>query len=629
MKSGFPLHNFLFTRQHLPVGRIPEETIEMIIAAADIVDVIGSYFPLKRAGSLFKANCPFHNEDTPSFTVNPAWQTFKCFGCGESGGAIGFVMKHENIPFVDAAKKLASRFGVTVIEEASSPEDDLKRRSISRLKELNNLTARFYHNLLMKSPDAQHARAYMKSRGFTAETAKKWLIGWAPKNSNIYLGHIREKQYQGREIVNAGLGGMKDQNNPRAGLYTKYYDQLMFPIHNQMSDVVGFSGRVLRADDKRGKYINTSDTILFNKSKLLFALHHAIKPMGKEKFALICEGQLDAIALHEAGIENAIAPLGTAFTKEHARLLKRYTDNVTLCYDGDTAGLAAADKAFAQLAAAGLTVRLVHLPDGDDPDTYLKTHGIEKFKELLAEAKEFFEAKLNKQLPDINISSPTDRATLLKSLADLVAAMSDTLLRDATIQSLATRLRLGAEEFRQLVFESKQTADRLEKRLNRRDQKQEYAEHAQATQPSPIDSSIAYLCHLALTSRDVSIELNDQLESLDEVLRETAGGDLLRTILVRSPEPSPAARQAFLLTLPEPDQLALENTFTTDLPVDPRKAAQEASNLLLASHLQKKESSLRAQLADPNLPADDLIPLLQEVKDLQEFLSNLDSRFIR
>lgn len=601
----------------------------MVLAAADIVDVVGAYFPLKRAGSLFKAVCPFHNEDSPSFTVNPAWQTFKCFGCGESGGAIGFIMKHENIPFTDAVKKLAAKVGVTVIEEASSPEDDRKRRSISRLKEINNLTARFYHELLMKSPNAAHARDYMKSRGFTAETAKKWLIGWAPRNANVYLGHVREKQYKGREIVNAGLGGMKDQNNPRAGLYTKFYDQLMFPIHNQMGDVVGFSGRVLRADDKRGKYINTNDTILFNKSKLLFALHHAIKPMGKEKFALVCEGQLDAIALHEAGVENAIAPLGTAFTKEHARLLKRYTDNVILCYDGDTAGLAAADKAFVQLAAAGLMVRLVHLPDGDDPDTYLKSHGVEKFRELLDGAKEFFEAKLNKQLPDINISSPNDRAALLKSLASLVSSMSDTLLRDATMQSLATRLRLGTDEFRNLVFESKQESDRLNKRLDRRDKKAEVAAQTDAILPSPMDSSIAYLCHLSMASSEVCEDLNEQLEALHDVLYETAGGELLRTILTRRPSPTPAARQAFLLTLSEPDQLALEKTFTTDLPVDPLKAAQEASNLLLASHFQKKESSLRAQLADPNLPVDQMIPLLEQVKELQEFLSNLNSRFIR
>lgn len=601
----------------------------MVLAAADIVDVVGAYFPLKRAGSLFKAVCPFHNEDSPSFTVNPAWQTFKCFGCGESGGAIGFIMKHENIPFTDAVKKLAGKVGVTVIEEASSPEDDRKRRSISRLKEVNNLTARFYHQLLMKSPDAAHARDYMKSRGFTAETAKKWLIGWAPQNANVYLGHVREKQYKGREIVNAGLGGMKDQNNPRAGLYPKFRDQLMFPIHNQMGDVVGFSGRVLRADDKRGKYINTNDTILFNKSKLLFALHHAIKPMGKAKFALVCEGQLDAIALHEAGLENAIAPLGTAFTKEHARLLKRYTDNVILCYDGDTAGLAAADKAFAQLAAAGLMVRLVHLPDGDDPDTYLKSHGVEKFRELLDGAKEFFEAKLNKQLPDINISSPNDRAALLKSLAGLVASMSDTLLRDATMQSLATRLRLGTDEFRSLVFESKEETDRLNKRLDRRDKKAEVASQAETILPSPMDRSIAYLCHLSMASSEVCENLNEQLEALHDMLYETAGGELLRTILSRRPSPTTAARQAFLLTLPEPDQLALEKTFTTDLPVDPLKAAQEASNLLLASHFQKKESSLRAQLADPNLPVDQMAPLLEQVKELQEFLSNLNSRFIR
>ncbi|MDA7517591.1 DNA primase [Akkermansiaceae bacterium] len=607
------------------MGRIPEEKIEEILAATDIVDVVSSYFPLKRAGSVFKANCPFHNEKTPSFNVNPAWQNYKCFGCGEGGNAIGFVMKYENVPFIDAVKKLALKASVTIIEEEYNPEADRKRRKSSRYKELNNITARYYHSLLLKSPDAQHARDYMKSRGFTKEIAEKWLIGWAPKNSRDFLGMVKEKGFNGREIINAGLGGMRDQDNPRSGLYNKFYDQLMFPILNSFGDVVGFSGRVLRADDKRGKYINTNETVLFKKSELLFGLDKAIKPMGKEKFALICEGQLDAIALHEAGFENAIAPLGTAFTEQHAKLLKRYTDHIILCYDGDGPGIAAADKAFIQLAAVGFPVKLVHLPEGDDPDTFLKSHGPEKFEELLEGARDFFEAKLDKELPTKDLSSPNDRANFLQSLADLVGVISDDLVRDATIQSLATRMRLGSDDFRNIVTASRNKPKYQDRR--RRDDNQPQEEVVQA---SPMDPTIAYLCHLALASRAVADDLSEQLESLHEALEATSGGLLLKTILGRRPAAdTSSARQAFLTTLPESDRLALEKGFSQDLPGDLKKASSETTSLLLSSYFQKKEAALRAQIGDPSLPPEQIMSLLQEIKDMQEFLSNLNSRFIR
>jgi len=606
------------------VGRIPEETVEQILQATDIVDLIGSYFPLKRNGSVFKANCPFHNEKTPSFTIYPDGQNYKCYGCGEWGDAISFVKNYENIPFIDAVNRLAQRAGITVIEDAYDPEADRKRRRITRVKELNNQTARFYHKLLMKSPDAQHARDYLKSRGFSRETAEKWLIGWAPKNSNSFLQFAREKEFKGREIVQAGLGGMRDEHNPRAGLWIKWYDQLTFPIHNDYGDVVGFSARILRDDDKRGKYINTSETPLFTKSKLLFGLDKAKRPMGKEKFALICEGQVDAIVLHESGFENTVAPLGTAFTEEHARLLKRYTDQIVLCYDGDNAGLTAADKAFAHLTATGLSVMLMHLPDGDDPDTFIKTHGADAFRELMEHAKDFFDAKLDKELPSINLASASDRAILLQDLAKLVADISDDLVRDATIQNLATRLRLGADDFRQAVAAAKTNKRRFS------DRKQNGDPLVRQVAPTPIDNSVAYLCHLSLVSKEAGDYLCEQLEALHDTLDDTPGGQILRAILARRPDPGrPAARQAFISTLSKPDQLALLQTFSEEPPGNPLLAAEETVTLLLSSYFQKKESALRAQLADPNLPVDQMIPLMEEVKELQTFLSNLDSRFIR
>lgn len=603
------------------MGMIPRETIERILEATDIVDLIGGYFPLKRSGSDFKINCPFHGEKTPSFNINPARQRYKCFGCDASGSALNFLMEYENLPFVDAVRKLADRAGIQIIEEASDPESDRKRRKISRLKELNNKSARFFHEQLLKSPDAAHAREYLKSRGFGKETAQKWLIGWAPRNSNLFLQMARENSFNGREILQAGLGGLKDKNNPRSGLWVKFYDQITFPIHNDVDDVVGFSARILREDDKRGKYINTNETPLFNKSKLLFALNKARRPMGKEKFALLCEGQVDAIVLHESGFENTIAPLGTAFTEQHARMIKRYTDRVVLCYDGDNAGLAAADKTFKQLTAQGLPVRLMHLPDGDDPDTFVKKYGAEAFQKLLGSAKEYFDAKLDKELKGIDLSSAAEKTKLLQELAKSVCVMDDDLLRDATIQNLAIRLRLGVEDFRQTVAAAK--AD--QKRLRPREDQEEKADKVE---PTAIDHFIIYLCHLALNSEAAAEYLSEQLETLQECLGETLGNHVLIDILEKRPNPeSEAAKQAYLMTIPKGDRIALENGFSDTIPEDPVSSACDTIAMLSARFYQIKEKALRTRLNDPGLTQEQILDAFEEAKRLQSILKELDQRF--
>lgn len=603
------------------MGMIPRETIERILEATDIVDLIGGYFPLKRSGSDFKINCPFHGEKTPSFNINPARQRYKCFGCDASGSALNFLMEYENLPFVDAVRKLADRAGIQIIEEASDPESDRKRRKISRLKELNNKSARFFHEQLLKSPDAAHAREYLKSRGFGKETAQKWLIGWAPRNSNLFLQMARENSFNGREILQAGLGGLKDKNNPRSGLWVKFYDQITFPIHNDVDDVVGFSARILREDDKRGKYINTNETPLFNKSKLLFALNKARRPMGKEKFALLCEGQVDAIVLHESGFENTIAPLGTAFTEQHARMIKRYTDRVVLCYDGDNAGLAAADKTFKQLTAQGLPVRLMHLPDGDDPDTFVKKYGAEAFQKLLGSAKEYFDAKLDKELKGIDLSSAAEKTKLLQELAKSVCVMDDDLLRDATIQNLAIRLRLGVEDFRQTVAAAK--AD--QKRFGPREDQEEKADKVE---PTAIDHFIIYLCHLALNSEAAAEYLSEQLETLQECLGETLGNHVLIDILEKRPNPeSEAAKQAYLMTIPKGDRIALENGFSDTIPEDPVSSACDTIAMLSARFYQIKEKALRTRLNDPGLTQEEILDAFEEAKRLQSILKELDQRF--
>lgn len=618
------------------MGRIPEETIEQVLAATDIVDLVGSYLPLKRAGSNFKTNCPFHNEKTPSFMVNPARQSYHCFGCGEGGSAIGFVMAYENLPFPDAVKKLANRAGVIIQEEAYDPEADKRRRKRSRLLELHNQSARFMHNLLMHSPDAAHAREYLKSRGYGKGMAERWLVGWMPEKPREFLDWAREKGFTGRELCDSGLAALRDERNARAGLYVRFRDRLMFPIHNDYGDIIAYSGRQLREDPNSGKYINSPETPLFTKSKVFFALDKARRSMTKDKFALLCEGQIDVIACHENGITNAIATLGTACTPEHARLLKRYTNDVVICFDADAAGFKAADKAFSILAPEGMHIRMVRMPQGDDPDSLIKRNGADDFKALVENAKDYFEVKLTHEAATRDLTSVRERAALAKELATLIAYVGDKMTKDALINQVATRLAIGAEELRHSVVDAERQQARNKLNERRRQQRGQHQNAHPATdspptpEPTPVNNSVAYLCRLALTSRDAQDWLGEQLEALVDPLAALPGGSLLRNILAKLPDPgNPAAVQAYITAQEENDQIPLRRTLAGETPPDPVHAAEETTAMLVSTYFQNKEATVRSKLSQPDLGPEQMIALMNEAKELQDILKNLQQRFIR
>ncbi|MCP5534969.1 MAG: DNA primase [Akkermansiaceae bacterium] len=614
------------------MGRIPEETIEQILAATDIVDLVGSYLPLKRSGSNFKANCPFHNEKTPSFMVNPARQSYHCFGCGEGGSAIGFVMAYENLPFPDAVKKLATRAGVLIQEDAYDPEADQRRRSRSRLIELHNQAARFMHEQLLSSPDAQHARDYLKSRGYGKGMAERWMVGWMPDNPDVFLNWARQHHFSGRELVNCDLAGKKDDRNSGAGLYVRFRGRLMFPIHNDYGDIIAFSGRQLREDPNSGKYINSRETALFKKSKVFFALDKARRSMAKDKFALLCEGQIDVIACHESGIGSAVATLGTACTPDHARLLKRYTNDVVICFDADSAGFKAADKAFSILAPEGMHIRMVTMPQGDDPDSMIKRNGADAFRALVDNAREYFVVKLEHEASTRDLTSVRERAALANELATLICHVGDKMTKDALINQVATRLGIGTEEMRGAVVEAEKQQARSRMYENRQLHKDHDAQHPATTQttPTPINGSVAYLCHLALTSQEAQEWLGEQLEALSDPLASLPGGSILRAILAKLPDPTkPSAVQAYLTSLSKDDQWALRDVLTRDTPGNPVRAAEETTAMLVSTHFQNKEAAIRAKLRQPDLGPERMIALMNEAKELQEILRNLQQRFIR
>ncbi|MEX1115520.1 MAG: DNA primase, partial [Akkermansiaceae bacterium] len=427
------------------MAQIPKESVEKVLEATDIVDLISSYIQVKKAGSQFRANCPFHNEKTPSFYITPHSQRFHCFGCQKGGDAISFVRDYENLPFTDAVKKLASRAGIQIIEESSDPNAEKNFRSSGRLKDIHREVTAFLHEQLMKNPAAKHAREYMQSRGFGSAMAAGWAIGWMPDQPKIFLDWARSKKFTGRELVDSGIVKLQDENNARSGLYVRFQDRLMFPIRNEIGDVIAFTARQLRENKNSGKYINSPETAIFKKSRVIFALDRAKKSILAEKAALLCEGQLDAICCHEMGFTHAIATSGTACTSEHAKILKRYTGNVLICFDADNAGLAAVEKAYRQLAPEGLGVRVVEMPAGEDPDSFLKKHGVDAFRLLLENAKEFFDFKLERAKATGLFNNAAARAVALTDCAEMLSLITDFAVQDNQLNIVAVHLQTSTQ----------------------------------------------------------------------------------------------------------------------------------------------------------------------------------------
>jgi DNA primase len=606
------------------VATIPKESIEQVLSATDIVDLINSYVPLKRAGAQFRANCPFHNEKSPSFYVNPARQSFKCFGCGKGGDAITFVRDYENLPFMDAVRKLAQRSGIQIREEEDDPEADQRRRSKGRLLDLHREATEFFHGLLLKSPDAAHARDYLKSRGFGKEMAVKWGIGWMPENPNAFLDWARSRKFTGRELDASGICYLREEGNPRSGLRVRFRDRLLFPIRNEIGDVIGYSGRQLKADPNSGKYVNSPETALFLKSRVLFALDRAKKPILKEKSVLLCEGQLDVISCHEAGVEHAVAPLGTAFTREHAKLLRRYTNHVLICYDADKAGQAATERAFRELVQEGLSVRVVTMPEGDDPDTFLKSHGVDAFRKLLEDAREFFDYKLEKTRAAGLLESAMGKAAALTECAEMLSLVSDFAARENQINVVATYLQTSSGELRQAIA-------KLKAKPQRPVREQAKPEETGPVEPTPMHQIVEFMCHLALTSSVSQHFLGEQFETLHEASKWLEGISLLEKVLVASPDPSSSsAINSFLLELPQSDRLALMKAISAhSLPWDGMPDVELALEMLSSIVLEKRDAAVKSALKETGLSSEKLVSLLKEAKEIAELMRGIGQRIQR
>jgi DNA primase len=430
-----------------------EATLERIRAASDIVDIIGAYLPLKKAGANFTALCPFHKEKTPSFNVNPHKQIFHCFGCHKGGDVFTFVKEYENIGFVDAVRRLAERAKIP-LEFDNNPAEQQSRHLKDQLLEIHEKMTQRWQNCLLNESAGQLARDYLANRGVSADAIKLFRLGATPELWDDTVNWAKSKNYELPLVEKAGLIIRKEETG---NYYDRFRGRLMFPICDEQGRVIGFSGRILSGDEKTAKYVNSPETAVFTKSKVFFGLDKSKRAILDASYAIICEGQLDLIACFMAGVQNIVAPQGTAFTDQHARILKRYVDEVVLCFDSDEAGQNAAVRSLDHLLASGLAVRVAVVPAPHDPDSFIKANGGEAFRKLVENADGFFDYYLNRLCKQNDAASDKGRNMILRDMAEAVRKTGSAVLIDKYAQKTALRLGVSPEAVR-AEFKKKSSA---------------------------------------------------------------------------------------------------------------------------------------------------------------------------
>lgn len=451
--------------------RIPEDTIERIKQAADIVEVVGDFVSLKKRGSNYIACCPFHNEKSPSFNVNPARQIYKCFGCGKAGDSVRFVMDVENIGYGEALRFLAKKYGIEIEEQAPTPEDLLKQNERESLFIVLNFAKTYFHELLTQHEEGQSiGLSYFRERGFTTPTIEAFDLGYS---LNVWDGLLQEAEKRGynRDILEkAGLIlNKEDDSGAKRKVFDRFRGRVMFPIHNVSGRVIAFGARILVNDKNQPKYLNSPETEAYHKSQVLYGIYQAKQTIRQENVCYLTEGYTDVISLHQAGIKNVVASSGTSLTLEQIRLIARFTPNVTILYDGDAAGIKAALRGLDMVLEEGLNVSIVTFPDGEDPDSYVRRVGAEAFKTYIkTQASDFIRFKTETLLRDAG-DNPFKRAEVIGEVVSSIVRIPDALQRQVFFRSTAQQLRVDEQT---LITEGNRMIRKQQEQQSRDSQRQ-------------------------------------------------------------------------------------------------------------------------------------------------------------
>ena len=477
---------------------IPQDTVNKILDSAQIVDVVSDFVSLKRRGANFIACCPFHNEKTPSFYVSPAKGIYKCFGCGKSGTAVGFVMEHENMTYVEALKYLARKYGIEVKEKEETPEEIAARQRSESLLLVLDYTEQFFQKSLDTPEGKSIGYAYFRSRGLEDATIRKYGLGWAPKAGNALATEALAKGYKEEFLTTTGVCIKRHDGS----LCDKFYDRVIFPIHSVSGRVIGFGGRTLRSDYKTaniGKYVNSPQSEVYDKSSTLYGIYFAKSEIVRQNKCYLVEGYLDVLSMHQLGITNVVASSGTSLTIPQIRLIKKFTDNVTVMYDGDSAGIHAALRGIDLILKEGLNVRVVLIPDGADPDSYSRKHSLEEVQSFLKSAeKDFIVFKTDLLLGQAG-DDPLNKAGLINDITDTLALVPDQIKRAVYVQMTSQKFGISEDaiysritDTRQKMLENERKEAERERMRAEREEARVNANVAEAnagapSEPLPVD----------------------------------------------------------------------------------------------------------------------------------------------
>ena len=460
---------------------IPQETVNRILDLAQIEDVVGDFVTLKRTGATYKACCPFHNEKTPSFVVSPSKGIYKCFGCGKSGTAVGFVMEHESMTYVEALKYLAKKYNVEVVEKEETAEEIAKKQRNESLLLVSEYAGKFFQESLRTQEGQTIGYQYFRSRGLTDETIRKYSLGWAPVNRNTFTAIAREAGYKEEYLLDTGLCKQFDDGR----VVDTFHDRVMFPIHSVSGRIIAFGGRTLKSDKTIPKYVNSKETEIYVKSKSLYGIYFAKNEISRQDKCILVEGYLDVLSMHQLGITNVVASSGTSLTVEQIRLIKRFTNNVTIIYDGDGAGIKAALRGIDLVLKEGMNVKVVLLPDGQDPDDFARKHTLQEVQDHIARSEQDFINFKTELLLDEAGNDPLKRATLINDIADTIALMPDPVVRAVYVRASADRFEIEERILAERIAKMRGEMLAAEQKQRERERERERPDESYVPEPYP------------------------------------------------------------------------------------------------------------------------------------------------
>ena len=445
---------------------IPHETVDRILDTAQIADVVGDFVTLKKRGANYIACCPFHNEKTPSFYVSPAKGIYKCFGCGKSGTAVGFVMEHESLSYVEALKYLAKKYHIEVVEKEESAEEIAQKQRNESLLLVSEYAGKFFRESLQTQEGQVVGYQYFRSRGLEDQTIRKYGLGWAPSDRKALAEAARAAGYKEEFLTETGLCIKYDDGR----LVDRFFDRVIFPIHSVSGRVIAFGGRTLKTDKSVAKYVNSPSTEIYDKSRSLYGIYFAKNEMARQDKCILVEGYLDVLSMHQLGITNVVASSGTSLTVEQIRLIRKFTTNVPIIYDGDSAGIKAALRGIGLVLKEGLNVKVVLLPEGQDPDDFARKHTLEEVQDHIARnEQDFISFKTDLLLGEAG-SDPLKRANLINDVADTIALIPDAVVRAVYVRTCAAKFEIDESILADRVSRSRTDLSIAEKEQKDREQ---------------------------------------------------------------------------------------------------------------------------------------------------------------